>query len=1385
MAIEKKNFIGGLNSDVEDRLVPNGDYRYALNVRSSKSDGASQGAIENTKGNTIVFVELPDGLNKVIGALDNTIDNTILYCVWNDLEQHSIFEYNATTSVVSLLLRTPLLNFKHNKYINDATIVGGSFFFNDRVNPPRSINIERARTNTYPSPFLEEFMNVIVKAPGFPPLVEIKNGDANNSIATNNIRNRLFQFRYKWVYLDDEQSAWSPISKLPLPTNETLYRPAGYYPLYLNNHIKVEVDLGGGYVKRVKIAVREGNTGDFLLAEDFNKEKAGFSLPFPESWDYDFYNDEVLLPIDNDGNSGMRLFDNVPQVADSMSQIDGNKIAFGGITEGYDPVDIDMDINLNLSNSKAIEASTVSFPIKSARGTDGNQGIDPYGYCWSTDEDHETSVANGYPNEFLEANTRTIGAFKYLIVKGQSQEYANPNATASDVYGFRFGELTYDFWWKQDGFWRWTRTGFPPNTSLVHDRALMIQHFGDAKGVGWTVSGSVMNEVIFNPVSDIGTRYVLKIDLSYYSLGYSGDNISQTKIVKLQYVTKAGDTSDSVAAEFLSKLNALQTLHEDYVDIRFTNSEVLQGGSWSYGNGAAFSSSSTLLRIRGEAYIPADKSSNDGWVVRAGPDTPACEKMATDVRVYGAWTLENNKTLKSGATHGFGIVYYDSENRSGLTNVSKVMGERKVYVPFFSERYVFYGTVPDPVSPTITIRHLAPLWAKRYQIVYTGNQTIQNIPTAELGFTGFVQFQLKLVNENDVPGGNSVGAFNASFKNLNDYNTEIPENSGISYTWNRGDRMRFITLPIGDNTKAPTYIEDYKDVEIISYDSTKRIAQFKDPGFAVENNMLVEVYTPRKNTEDPVYREIGESYPITGGLHMGNDENQSGFGPAKVTLEDVGDVYLKYRTSPVNSLVESYSYSDFYKSDSWNKGRPNIVDNNIKKTKRVSTIRFSNNYVPETNINGLSQFDDFNFNQYDAQYGDIQRMYSSNKDLVVFQNLKVGRVRVGQSTLYGNEGTVISTLKAQDKVLSDIVYYSGEFGIGKNPESFAVYGNRLYFVDAARGSVLRLSLGGDGLTSISEYGMHNYFTDTLTSIIDAGGDFKLFGEYDMRFDEYVLSIQGDITLVIYNPVTGETTGDSDIDNFRINNNGVAVQNSNITGTLVDAQGIPVAITRATGSQNYSKAGAGGSSSARRNDGVSGAATGAATGAVAGSGVVPYVPTVMFNPNALKNTIAFSEFKKRWCTYYSYVPEYLVSNNSRLLSFKYGRIYKHNDNPIYNNFYGEQFTSKLKLISNVDPSVIKVYNSVFLESNKAWGFPSISNQFGQNSSLITSDFVDNEGVFKSNFLKDSNTPNVTLPLIEGDELRCHSMTMELESTDTEEVKMFSVGVNLAPSKLTNK
>ena len=62
-------------------------------------------------------------------------------------------------------------------------------------------------------------------------------------------------------------------------------------------------------------------------------------------------------------------------------------------------------------------------------------------------------------------------------------------------------------------------------------------------------------------------------------------------------------------------------------------------------------------------------------------------------------------------------------------------------------------------------------------------------------------------------------------------------------------------------------------------------------------------------------------------------------------------------------------------------------------------------------------------------------------------------------------------------MLGQTIPFSGEFGISKNPESFASESYRVYFADKVRGSVIRLSR--DGLTPISNVGMKTFFRDKL------------------------------------------------------------------------------------------------------------------------------------------------------------------------------------------------------------------------------------------------------------------------------------------------------------------
>ena len=111
--------------------------------------------------------------------------------------------------------------------------------------------------------------------------------------------------------------------------------------------------------------------------------------------------------------------------------------------------------------------------------------------------------------------------------------------------------------------------------------------------------------------------------------------------------------------------------------------------------------------------------------------------------------------------------------------------------------------------------------------------------------------------------------------------------------------------------------------------------------------------------------------------------------------------------------------------------------------------------------------------------GSIQKLFAEDTNLTIFQENKVTKALVNKNAIYS--GTQGSKETPEIPVIGQIVPYLGVFGIGRNPESFAIYGFRKYFTDKDRNAVLRLSK--DGLTEISNYGMKDYFRDALNGTI--------------------------------------------------------------------------------------------------------------------------------------------------------------------------------------------------------------------------------------------------------------------------------------------------------------
>jgi len=124
MAESKRTFQSAkMDKDIDDRLLPAGTYRDALNVSVEFSEDGNVGALENLKGNELLANQDILGLSSssnpnaaVIGSYAHPEENKIYYFVTGD-KVDGIFEYDADNGNIS----TIILDSSEENVIQEAT----------------------------------------------------------------------------------------------------------------------------------------------------------------------------------------------------------------------------------------------------------------------------------------------------------------------------------------------------------------------------------------------------------------------------------------------------------------------------------------------------------------------------------------------------------------------------------------------------------------------------------------------------------------------------------------------------------------------------------------------------------------------------------------------------------------------------------------------------------------------------------------------------------------------------------------------------------------------------------------------------------------------------------------------------------------------------------------------------------------------------------------------------------------------------------------------------------------------------------------------------------------------------------------------------------------
>lgn len=202
MAEVKNSFLQSkMNKDLDDRLIPNGEYRDALNISVGKSEDKDVGALEAVLGNEFIAANNPNNNELVcIGQVADNQNNRIFqfWTTYKDPQAEeptqatsgdmriTMYNANSPSNLLITLVSGTFLNFASNSQfrINGVNILENLLFWTDNRNQPRKINILKAKDN--PSYYTTEVQISVAKyAPVSPISLYRKVKVTTTSVSSN------------------------------------------------------------------------------------------------------------------------------------------------------------------------------------------------------------------------------------------------------------------------------------------------------------------------------------------------------------------------------------------------------------------------------------------------------------------------------------------------------------------------------------------------------------------------------------------------------------------------------------------------------------------------------------------------------------------------------------------------------------------------------------------------------------------------------------------------------------------------------------------------------------------------------------------------------------------------------------------------------------------------------------------------------------------------------------------------------------------------------------------------------------------------------------------------------------------------------------------------
>tara|TARA_E500000318_G_scaffold18515_3_gene19302 strand:+ start:3045 stop:10133 length:7089 start_codon:yes stop_codon:yes gene_type:complete len=1111
----KKTFLRGrMNKDLDERLIPEGEYRDASNIQISSSESSDTGSVQNILGNRYANATLDsNGLpsvtsytetyglgGKCIGSIANEETNK-LYLFIKGTSTNAIIEFNSTdkTSIPVLVdvRSNKVLNFTDDK-ITGITILQNFLIFTDNNSEPKILDIsdnsifklstshkvggkpiynQTTRINQHDgstAPFVESDITLIKKKPHNAPRL-ILESTATNVVATPSIaanvavtnktniyEEKFVRFAYRWKFTNNQYSVFSPFSEpvfFPSSTND-FDIDGGLNNQMSNNLTKaslVNLECGNGLnstdivnnIKSIDIIYKESrNTNTYLYKTIKYSDFINNSL-FSAGIEVTKESKKSILP----DTQLFRAYDNVPYAAKALDVV-GNRLVFGNYKDG-------IELEGYIPTFHSINTSTRSYvEDEVSRKYFGASNIATTGFLGAT-------------NDTIKDMSTIKSGRNYQIGLVFEDEYGRQTPVVTDETGFKTVEFDTGFNSSSFGLkFDITMSGLPPGVQKIIGN-------GTVKDFDLTFLNKPESINDFKVFFGAGASAVEKIPTTDYTYNSNTGTVTFVSAPSANTIV-IFDRNQIKRFKYYIKQNSEQYYNFAVEEVRSNNEDSTT--VW------LVVPSYEINKIQKGDRIILKKQLNTNQPINYALDTDG--STATEVSDYKFRILEisNNKPANIDSPESYPDKFFIKvKKKNSITKrITSSQGSGGIDTRINRDDFVIlpFGS-SSPSNSLFLGQTITPQYEDHEHTEYYFKD-------------GRVY---ELVKKHDV----STTIYNTFDTSNNSGNT-----SGLTFNTTKDSVANFANLP--DDIKKSNWAGAYTDstgtivdifVTVDSHDFATNFfigyasntAQHGSDGNDIVPNSSPAIFEtiPKENKELDIYYETSQSFPISQYGEMSSGE---------ITEPELEHQVLNFTNAfLLSNGVESNRIEDDFNQHVLEPGVrvSTTINQDYNKRNQKSGLIYSGIYNSTSNLNSLNEFNtaikitkDLN-----PEYGSIQKLHTRNTDIIAFCEDKVIRVLANKDALFNADGNVNVT--SNENVLGQAIAYNGEYGISKNPESFAEYGYISYFTDKARGVVLRLSQ--NGIEVISSKAMTSYFRENLT--LESG---NILGSFDIYSKQYILSL---------------------------------------------------------------------------------------------------------------------------------------------------------------------------------------------------------------------------------------------------------------------------------------